>query len=57
MAIEHARAAGKRRMILWSDTRFTKAHALYEGMGFIREGERDLHDSNHSREYGYWKGI
>lgn len=57
MAIEHARAVGKPTMILWSDTRFTKAHALYEGMGFVREGERDLRDSNHSREYGYWKRI
>ena len=58
LAIEYARTAGKRKMILWSDTRFTKAHALYEGMDFIREGEeRDLHDSNHSREYGYSKLI
>ena len=57
LAIEHARAAGRRKMILWSDTRFTKAHALYEDMGFVREGERDLHDSNNSREYGYWKRI
>jgi N-acetylglutamate synthase-like GNAT family acetyltransferase len=57
LAIEHARQAGRRKMILWSDTRFTKAHALYASMGFIRDGERDLHDSNHSREFGYWKAI
>jgi len=57
MAIQFVRGAGRKKMTLWSDTRFTKAHALYEGMGFRREGERDLHDSNHSREFGYWKLI
>lgn len=57
MAIEHARSGGMRRMILWSDTRFTRAHALYASMGFAKEGERDLHDSNNSREFGWWKEL
>ncbi|MBI5864373.1 MAG: GNAT family N-acetyltransferase [Planctomycetes bacterium] len=53
LAMEFARAAGRNRFVLWSDTRFTKAHALYRSMGFVQEGERDLHDSNRSREYGF----
>lgn len=53
LAIEHARRSGKPRMFLWSDTRFLAAHRLYRGMGFTEFGERDLHDSNNSREYGF----
>ncbi len=53
LAIEHARRAGKPRMFLWSDTRFLAAHRLYRSMGFTEFGERDLHDSNNSREYGF----
>lgn len=53
LAMEHARRAGKPRMILWSDTRFTKAHMLYQSLGFQKFGERDLNDSNNSREFGF----
>jgi putative acetyltransferase len=53
LAIEHARLCGKRRMILWSDTRFTDAHRLYRRLGFREMGIRDLHDSNNSVEYGF----
>ncbi|HEY0544399.1 MAG TPA: GNAT family N-acetyltransferase [Pyrinomonadaceae bacterium] len=53
LAIEHARRAGRPRMLLWSDTRFQAAHRLYRSMGFTEFGERELHDSNHSREYGF----
>jgi putative acetyltransferase len=53
LAIDYARARGKRKMILWSDTRFTDAHRLYRGMGFREMGRRDLHDSNNSIEYGF----
>jgi len=52
-AIDYARAAGKRRMILWSDTRFVEAHRLYESLGFRRTGQRELHDSNDTVEYGF----
>ena len=54
LVIARARERGCTRLALWSDTRFTKAHALYRDLGFTQEGERDLHDSNHSREYGFY---
>ena len=53
LAIDYARAAGKRKMILWSDTRFTDAHRLYRNLGFTEMGRRDLNDSNNSVEYGF----
>ena len=33
-ATEHARAAGAAELKLWSDTRFTRAHAFYERAGY-----------------------
>jgi putative acetyltransferase len=54
LVINEARARGCLRVELWSDTRFTKAHSLYRRLGFQQSGERDLHDSNHSREYGFF---
>jgi putative acetyltransferase len=53
MAMAFARERGKRKMILWSDTRFLAAHRLYRGMGFSETGTRELHDSNNSIEYGF----
>ena len=45
---------GIRRLTLWSDTRFDRAHRLYEGMGFTKTGERELPDDpNDTREFGY----
>lgn len=52
-ALRWARERGARRMDLWTDTRFTLAHRLYESLGFRRGGERRLHDVNHSVEYEY----
>jgi putative acetyltransferase len=52
MAIHHARDAGRTRFFLWTDTRFVEAHQLYASLGFVKFGERDLGDSNNSREYG-----
>jgi putative acetyltransferase len=57
LAIEHARAGGRTRMLLWSDTRFLAAHRLYQKMGFEKFGERDLNDSNNSREFGFEREI
>ena len=58
MVIGYARARGCRRMILWSDTRFTDAHRLYTRLGFHQLDEtRDLHDSNNSIEYGFEREI
>jgi len=53
LAMRYSRARDRRRFILWSDTRLTAAHALYESMGLTRCGERDIADSNNSREYGF----
>jgi putative acetyltransferase len=53
LALEHARAAGKRRMFLWSDTRFVDAHRLYKNIGFQKFGLRDLQDSNNTLEFGF----
>jgi putative acetyltransferase len=45
----HARDA--RRLELWSDTRFTRAHAFYAKAGFARTGEtRFLDDVSRSWE-------
>lgn len=53
MVIDEARQRGCDRMELWSDTRFTPAHAMYESIGFERFDERAIDDSNNSVEYGY----
>jgi ribosomal protein S18 acetylase RimI-like enzyme len=39
--LEHARAAGKTRMVISTDPRMTTAHRLYERLGFSRLPERD----------------
>jgi GNAT superfamily N-acetyltransferase len=52
------RQAGVRRLTLWSDTRFDRAHRLYERMGFTQTGERELADDpNDTREYGYARAV
>jgi N-acetylglutamate synthase-like GNAT family acetyltransferase len=53
LVIDYARSGGKRKMILWSDTRFLDAHRLYRSMGFREMGVRELNDSNNSVEYGF----
>jgi len=53
LTLDFARQAGKRRMILWTDTRFLEAHRLYQQMGFTQRGTRELHDSNNTVEYGF----
>ncbi len=59
--IEHvtaaARHAQRHELILWSDTRFADAHRLYARLGFVRIGERALHDKEQTREFGYCKSI
>jgi GNAT superfamily N-acetyltransferase len=52
------RAAGIARLILWSDTRFDRAHRLYGGMGFSQTGERELPDDpNDTREFRYERAV
>jgi putative acetyltransferase len=47
-----ARAMGAPFVELWSDTRFDRAHALYERRGYVRGPmTRDLHDKSASVEY------
>lgn len=51
------RTEGLRHLALWTDTRFDRAHALYERMGFRRTGERAMADVNRSREYRYERPV
>jgi GNAT superfamily N-acetyltransferase len=52
----HARAAGARRLVLWTDTRFARAHAFYEKRGYVRQGAiRILDDLSRSLEFRYAK--
>jgi GNAT superfamily N-acetyltransferase len=52
------RDAGVRRLVLWSDTRFDRAHRLYERMGFTQTGEREVPDDpNDTREFGYEREV
>jgi putative acetyltransferase len=45
------RAHGADAIVLWSDTRFTGAHRLYERLGYERTGQqRELHDPSDTVE-------
>jgi putative acetyltransferase len=51
-----ARANGAESLLLFTDTRFTDAHRLYERQGFVRRpGRRWLFDLSNSVEYAYVK--
>ena len=53
-----ARDRNARRMVLWSDTRFIEAHALYERRGYRRTGRtRTLADMSLTREYAFQKDF
>jgi GNAT superfamily N-acetyltransferase len=52
----HARMAGARRLVLWTDTRFTRAHGFYEKRGYVKQGAiRILDDRSKSLEFRYAK--
>ncbi len=54
----HARTAGATRLVLWSDTRFDRAHRFYEKRSYVRHGPiRVLHDISNSLEFGYAKPV
>ena len=54
----HALGAGATRLILWSDTRFDRAHRFYEKRSYVRHGPiRVLHDISNSLEFGYAKPV
>ncbi len=57
-AERHAIAAGADRLVLWSDTRFDRAHRFYEKRSYVRHGAvRVLNDISNSLEYGYAKPV
>jgi GNAT superfamily N-acetyltransferase len=54
----HAGAAGATQLILWSDTRFDRAHRFYEKRSYVRRGAvRALHDISNSLEFHYAKPV
>ncbi|MES2710684.1 MAG: GNAT family N-acetyltransferase [Pseudomonadota bacterium] len=56
LAEGHARAAGTKALVLWTDTRFLRAHAFYEKRGYLRQGPiRVLDDISNSLEFRYAK--
>ena len=58
LAEADARDRGAETMVLWSDTRFIEAHALYERRGYRRTGEtRALADMSLTREYAFEKAL
>lgn len=57
-AERHAIAAGAERLVLWSDTRFDRAHRFYEKRSYVRSGPvRVLEDISNSLEFGYAKPV
>lgn len=52
-----ARHRGAHFVELWSDTRFTDAHRLYERLGYQRGGTRALHDLSRTVEYYFRKEL
>ena len=58
VAEAHAIAAGATRLVLWSDTRFDRAHRFYEKRCYVRVGPiRVLHDISQSLEFAYAKPV
>jgi GNAT superfamily N-acetyltransferase len=57
-AERHAIAAGAERLVLWSDTRFDRAHHFYEKRSYVRFGPiRVLNDISNSLEFAYAKPV
>lgn len=53
---DYARSRGARGIELWSDTRFTRAHRVYERYGYRASGRtRELHDLSDTVEYHFAK--
>ena len=53
-----AQASAGQFVELWSDTRFTDAHRLYERLGYARLAEtRELYDLSNTVEYHYLKTL
>jgi GNAT superfamily N-acetyltransferase len=57
-AMTWCRAEGITRAVLWSDTRFDRAHRLYTGLGFEKGRERVIPDDlNATREYFFARPV
>ncbi len=58
LAETHAIDVGASRLVLWTDTRFDRAHRFYEKRSYVRSGPvRVLHDISNSLEYAYAKPV
>jgi putative acetyltransferase len=55
--LDWAIARGHRRATLWSDTKFDRAHVMYQRLGFVQFGIRDCDDIDQSREYGFARDL
>ncbi len=54
----HAIAAGARRLTLWTDTRFERAHRFYERRSYVRSGPiRSLDDLSNTIEFHFAKPV
>lgn len=54
----HAVGRGAQSLVLWSDTRFERAHRFYEKRSYVRSGPiRVLDDISHSLEFCYRKPV
>lgn len=54
----HARDLGARRVVLWTDSRFTRAHELYRRLGYVATGDRrELGDLSDTTELGFVKPL
>jgi GNAT superfamily N-acetyltransferase len=42
---------------LWTDTRFTEAHAFYRALGYAQEGWRQLQDLSRTSEFRFHKPL
>lgn len=57
-ALGFAQALGAAELMLWSDTRFARAHRFYERLGFRRwPGERHLGDVSASVEWHFRRPL
>jgi GNAT superfamily N-acetyltransferase len=52
-----ARSRGARAIELWTDTRFTEAHAFYRALGYAQEGWRQLQDLSRTSEYRFHRSL
>ena len=55
--IQMAVANGATTLRAWSDVKLDRAHRLYEGNGFVRDGERTCDDPDNSREIGFVRKL